>query len=145
MHGEFHEDFAARALPYCNCKVSGQQPFPSGSDPNETEKLLMRASGPQARSPDDLMISLIICSSRAGRVCLMAAIFARVVGNSRRSEFRCGQFHYWFIVRRRRRAGVRVCRRRWLLLPSFFCCDIFPPPLWSNPPDKRCALVLHTS
>ena len=60
--------FAARALPYCNCKVSGQQPFPSGSDPNETEKLLMRASGPQARSPDDLMISLIICSSRADRV-----------------------------------------------------------------------------
>ena len=35
----------------------------------------------------------------------MAAIFARVVGNSRLSEFRCGQFHYWFIVGRRRAAA----------------------------------------
>ena len=62
---------------------------------------------------------------------LWQRFFARVVCNSRRSEFRCGQFHYWFIVRRRSAAPPSEASRR-LFLPSlFFCCDIFPPPLWS--------------
>ena len=70
----------------------------------------------------------------------MAAIFARVVGNSRLSEFRCGQFHYWFIVgRRRRRGAVRVCR-----VGGSSChrssAVIFSHRLCGRFPDQRCAL-----